>query len=286
MEIWGGNQAVESSVSTPGLDVWVYSQPHEGATRGGDVHYVSLCGGGVITRMIVADVSGHGESVAEFSGILRSLLRRNINRKSQARLVAALNQQFAAHAQLRRFATAIVATYLADRDRLTLCNAGHPRPLWYRQATGQWTILMPGSAEGGDGDQKQKQKQKQNQKPGNAANLPLGLDDGTPYDEVALGLGQGDLVVLYTDALSEASDPAGHMLGEAGLLEIARGLDIHDPIGLGPALLDAVNRHRGGKPAADDATLLVLHHNAGPTPHLSIAEKLDVYAKVFGLKAV
>ena len=85
----GGNQAVESAVSTPGLDVWVYSQPHEGAAHGGDVHYVSLCGGGVITRMIVADVSGHGESVAEFSGMLRSLLRRNINRKSQTRLVAA-----------------------------------------------------------------------------------------------------------------------------------------------------------------------------------------------------
>src|SRR5271156_6368743 len=131
MEIWGGNQAVDSAVSTPGLDVWVYSQPHKGAAHGGDVHYVSLCGGGVITRMIVADVSGHGESVAEFSGMLRSLLRRNVNRKSQKRLVAALNQQFAAHAQSRRFATAIVATYLANYDQLTLCNAGHPRPLWY-----------------------------------------------------------------------------------------------------------------------------------------------------------
>ena len=70
MEIWGGNQAVESAVSTPGLDVWVYSRPFQGAVHGGDVHYVSLCGGGIVTRMIVADVSGHGESVAEFSGML------------------------------------------------------------------------------------------------------------------------------------------------------------------------------------------------------------------------
>jgi phosphoserine phosphatase RsbU/P len=115
MEIWGGNQAVESAVSTPGLDVWVHSRPYRGEAHGGDVHYVSLCGGGIVTRMIIADVSGHGESVAEFSGSLRRLMRKNINRKSQARLVEALNQEFAALAQLRRFATAIVATYLADR---------------------------------------------------------------------------------------------------------------------------------------------------------------------------
>ena len=274
MEIWGGNQAVESAVSTPGIDVWVYSRPYQGALRGGDVHYVSLCGGGVITRMIVADVSGHGESVAEFSGMLRSLLRRNINRKSQARLVAVLNQQFAAHAQLRRFATAIVATYLADRDQLTLSNAGHPRPLWYHAAVGQWSLLLPRT-----GAERAPEH-------GSAANLPLGLDDATPYDEIALDLGRGDLVVLYTDALSEASDTSGKMLGEAGLLEIARSLDVRDPAGFGWALLDAISRHREGKAADDDTTLLVLHHNAGPTPHLSIAQKLDVYAKVFGLKPV
>src|SRR4051812_30709903 len=198
MEIWGGNQAVESVVSTPGLDVWVYSRPYLGPARGGDVHYVSLCGGGIVTRMIVADVSGHGESVAEFSGSLRGLMRKNINRKSQARLVMALNQQFAALAQLRRFATPVVAPHLPHRDRLALCNAGHPRPLWYRAAPREWTLLTPQVGEPTPG----------------ASNLPLGLDDATPYDQFAVQLGRGDLVVLYTDALIEASDAAGQMLGE------------------------------------------------------------------------
>jgi sigma-B regulation protein RsbU (phosphoserine phosphatase) len=270
MEIWGGNQAVESAVSTPGLDVWVCSRPYRGAAQGGDVHYISLCGGGIITRLIVADVSGHGEQVAEFSGSLRTLMRRNINRKSPKRLVEALNRQFAAMAQSRRFATAVVATYLADRDRLTVCNAGHPRPLWYRAARPEWSLLTPQVGTPADG----------------AANLPLGLDDETSYDQFAAPLGQGDLVVLYTNALIEAVDSSGRMLGEAGLLELVRVLDARDPIGLGPSLLDGVGRHRGGAPADDDATLLVLHHNAGPSPHLSIAQKLDVYAKVFGLRSV
>jgi hypothetical protein len=71
MEIWGGSHAAESAVTTPGLDTWVYSRPHQGAAEGGDVRYVSLCGGGVITRLVVADISGHGAGVAEFAGMLR-----------------------------------------------------------------------------------------------------------------------------------------------------------------------------------------------------------------------
>ena len=50
MEIWGGSHNAENAVSTPGLDLWIYSQPYQEASAGGDVHYVSLCGGGVITR--------------------------------------------------------------------------------------------------------------------------------------------------------------------------------------------------------------------------------------------
>src|SRR5258708_2259920 len=87
MEIWGGSHDAENSVSTPGLDLWIYSRPYLEASAGGDVHYVSLCGGGVITRFILADVAGHGTAVADVARELRTLMRRNINRKSQARLI-------------------------------------------------------------------------------------------------------------------------------------------------------------------------------------------------------
>jgi phosphoserine phosphatase RsbU/P len=264
MEIRGGNQAVEEAVAMPGLDAWVYSQPHQGASSGGDVHYLSLCGGGMITRLIVADVSGHGATVAEFSASLRTLMRKNINTKSQTRLVRALNRQFAEMAQSRRFATAIVATYLATKRQLTVCNAGHPRPLWYRAATGQWSLL----------DQSISQ----------AGNLPLGIDDETAYHQSAVMLGKGDLVVFYTDALTEAADLSGGLLGEEGLLALARGIDPSNSRGIGPALLECVERHRGGRPADDDATLLTLAHNGDGPRRLSLGEKLDVYAKFFGLK--
>ncbi len=264
MEIRGGNQPVEESVTTPGIDAWVFSRPFEGEASGGDVHYVSLCGGGVITRLILADVSGHGSAVAEISVSLRALMRKNINTKSQTRLVQALNRQFTELAQLRRFATAVVATYLATKRTLTVCNAGHPRPLWRDAATGQWALL--------------------DQDVGNAGNLPLGLDDETAYHQFSVPLARGDLVLFYTDALIEAADASDKQLGEDGLLALVRGLELDTPARLGRALLEAVDRYRDGKPADDDVTLVALHHNAGGPRRLSVGEKLDVYAKVFGIK--
>jgi serine phosphatase RsbU (regulator of sigma subunit) len=270
MEIWGGTSAVQQAFRTPGLDAWVYSRPFQGAADGGDVHYVSLCGGGVITRLIVADVSGHGAAVADLASALRLLMRRNINAKSQTRLVQALNRQFAELAESSRFATAVVATYLATSDRLTICNAGHPRPLWYDAHSRAWHILSPESV-GACAE---------------SANLPLGLDESAPYDQFFVNLGSGDVVVLYTDAFTEAVDTTGRVLGEQGLLELARELDPADPTRLGRELTTALDRFRGGRPPEDDVTLLALHHNGSPPKRLSLGEKFDVYAKVFGLKSV
>jgi serine phosphatase RsbU (regulator of sigma subunit) len=264
MEIRGGSLAVEERFETPGLEAWLVSRPFENADRGGDLHYVSLCGGGLITRLVVADVSGHGEQAAGFSEALRELMRKNINTKSQTRLVAALNRQFGEAAGAFRFATAVVATYLASKRTLTVCNAGHPRPLWYRAADREWGLLDRDLAVAG--------------------NLPLGLDDASPYNQFTVGLGLGDLVVVYTDAFIEAVDPSGDMLGESGLLDIARRLDPSTCEAVGPALVAAVARHRHHRPADDDVTLLVVRHTAAGPRRVSLREKIDVYAKVFGLK--
>lgn len=269
MEIWGSSSAAHQNVSTPGLDTWVWSVPFEHADGGGDVHYVSLCGGGIITRLILADVSGHGASVAEMARSLRDLMRRYINRKTQSRLTEDLNKQFGDLAKLRRFATAVVATYLNNRQELTLCNAGHPRPLWYRSVTRTWHFV---SAEVPDD--------------GRLTNLPLGIDDSAAYPQVRLKLGDGDLILIYTDALVEASNPDRVLLGEAGLHRLIEALDPNDPAALAKSIIESLDEYRGGKPADDDFTFLLLRHRAGERKRLSVGEKLDVYAKVFGLKKV
>ena len=96
----------------------------------------------------------------------------------------------------------------------------------------------------------------------------------------------GALLERGRRALTEAAGPDGRLLGEAGLLALAEAVGPLPPRALGPTLLAGVEGHRGGRPAEDDVTLLVLHHNAGPPRRMGLGEKLEVYAKVFGLKAV
>src|SRR5258708_374243 len=94
MEVWGGSQLTAQGVVFGGLDAWVYSKPHGQAQRGGDVYYASSCVSGRISRLLLADVSGHGTPVAAIAADLRTLMRRFVNRWDQAEFVRLLNQQF------------------------------------------------------------------------------------------------------------------------------------------------------------------------------------------------
>src|SRR5215470_7032706 len=141
MEVWGGNQASDNGVIMPGLDAWVFSRPYRGEDAGGDIHYVSSCATGRITRILVADVSGHGQQVAKVAAALRTLMRRFVNYVDQSRLVRALNVEFAGLADIGSFATAIVATFWAPSDELVISNAGHPRPFRYIARARAWEVL-------------------------------------------------------------------------------------------------------------------------------------------------
>ena len=150
---------------------------------------------------------------------------------------------------MRRFATALVMTYLASHDRLSVCNAGHPRPLYYRASERTWSLLS----------------QPASRWQTTPATCRWGSTKRRDYQTFDVELGRGDLVVFYTDALTEAADPTGKLLGEEGLLEAARRLDLSDS----PAPARSARRSSKRSPAIagigsadDDVTLVVLHHNA------------------------
>src|SRR5688572_29319626 len=100
MEIWGGCDPADAAVSVPGLDAWVYSRPYrehhaaapESEGGGGDVYYVSSCATGRINRLLVADVSGHGQAVRHIAVSLRDLMRRYVNYLDQSRFVLSMNR--------------------------------------------------------------------------------------------------------------------------------------------------------------------------------------------------
>lgn len=240
MEVWGGSHGSHSAVAMPGLEVWVYSRPHEGDDAGGDVHYVSSCGTGRITRLLLADVSGHGESAAKFADSLRDLMRKYVNYIDQTRFVETMNREFAEMASSEgQFATAIVATYWAPTGRLILSNAGHPRPCLYRAADRTWRVLRADAAPG-------------------LSNLPLGVASPTSYEELSLKLEEDDLLVLVSDALTEARSPDRRMLGEKGLLDALRALPVDEPDHLVQGLIDAATGHAERDTLDDDATVLIV----------------------------
>jgi sigma-B regulation protein RsbU (phosphoserine phosphatase) len=163
------------------------------------------------------------------------------------RFVAGLNTEFSELAESGAFATAVAATYMAATDEFTVCNAGHPRPLLYRYRTGTWTLLS--DAPGGP----------PRDPAGRPGNFPLGIAGPTRYDQFAVRLSTGDLVVLYTDSLIEAEGADGRTLGEVGLLAAARRLEVADAEEFLRALLKSIGRD--GESSTDDVTLLILRPN-------------------------
>lgn len=238
LEIWGGNQPFDNAVVVPGLDAWVYSKPYGQSDAGGDVYYVSSCATGRITRLLLADVSGHGAVVSETARALRSLMQRYVNFIDQTAFVRSMNTKFAEMSDAGTFATAIVSTFFAPTNELSLCIAGHPPPLHFRASDGTWSLLHDA-----------------------AGNIPLGIDDISDWSQFTVRLGVGDLVVCYTDSLMESYDSNGEMLGAAGLLAIAQSLKVTDPQQAIPILLQAIVDRAAGNLSQDDVTVLLFRPN-------------------------
>ena len=282
MELHGGNDATTDWVSVSGFEAYIYAQPHQNAARGGDLRFVSTCAMGQIVRFTLIDLAGHGEEAGDTALRLKNLVRRNMNIPNPTRFARAINKEFSGLSKSGgRFATAIIATYFAPTDHLIVCNAGHPRPLLKtavaasnKSDAAQWQLF--------DESSPCAVQAKTAGKLG-IANLPLGIIPQTNYPQFATQLVRGDIMLSYTDALIEARDASGNLLGEEGLLKIVRNLDPDlKPEQIGPAVLDAVAAYRGGTPADDDVTLLVLFHNATNPPD-GVWSKLKALGRMVGL---
>ena len=248
MEVWGGNQLSARSVQFGGLDTWVYSQPYGEAHAGGDVYYASSCATGRISRFLLADGAGHGRMVAATAADLRTLMRRFVNRLDQTEFVRLLNQHFAVLPRSGAFATAIVATFFEPSRRLSVSNAGHPRPLLYRAASQNWDFLgAPLAAPRST-----------------PSNVPLGLFDAAEYHQFDTELQAGDCLLSYTDALIESRDADGEMLGEEGLLRITRLLSDVEPREFIKALVAEIQERFPENLSEDDVTVMLMRANGKP----------------------
>ncbi len=241
-ETWSGNGKTALLVQLPGLDAWVRCVPAGLEEAGGDVHFVSVCPSCVVSRVALADVSGHGHAVASVGTKLRELMQAHLTELQQTGLMRDLNQAVQLELEDTYYASMVAVGFHDRRGLLVVTNAGHPPPLWYRTNLDEWTWLerpQPGSK-------------------GAAVDTPLGLLPDISYNRITVKPNVGDLVVLYSDGVSEATNPDGEELGRDGLMAVARQLDVSSAEAFGGRFGEAVREFRRGTPAEDDETIVVL----------------------------
>ena len=272
-EVWGGNRKIVRAVQLPSVTAWVASVPLNEGEGGGDLYYMSVCDHDLISRVVLADVSGHGRMVSTIAETLQRLMRENINVWDQSDFMHGLNDTFLLSSQ-NKYATAIVLSFDRITGQLIFSNAGHLPPLWYHARHKTWGWLE-------EDDDPLAQK---------GSGLPIGLIPGTYYRQTVVTLEPSDLLVLYTDGVTEAENYAGESLDREQLLKWAREAPIDSPEALGHALLQRLESFQG-RCRNDDETLIVLqrekasvvaslgnvtvNHSAPPQDALEIGDAVD-----------
>jgi sigma-B regulation protein RsbU (phosphoserine phosphatase) len=247
-ELWGGNSQAVHPIELPGLLGWISCIPFGHTASGGDVHYVSVCSKGNVSRIALADVAGHGESASSMAERLRQVLQQHSDNWDQSALMRELNEAFRRDATGVQFATAVVLGFYVGTGELLFTNAGHLPLLWHHAESGVWDWLEERTTYARD-----------------VAGLPLGLISGTKYAQVGTQLCPGDSLLLCTDGITESRNEKGEELGHEGLLALVRGLTLsplEGPVAFGQALMGGFQRFRGNAPQRDDETLVLLQRQA------------------------
>ena len=247
MEICGGHGSVDKYLARPGLDVWIAT--HTGDDSGSeksDLHLVSSCASGRITRILLADVCGLEAHYARMSRDLRQLMKKNVNTIPQTRFVHEMGKQILHASEKGGFATSLVSTYFSTTRSFSLCNAGQPPPLLYKAKSQVWSVLKTTDV---DLDQE---------------GMPLGVVDPGEYQQFKTKLELGDLVLAFSNSLAECRNAAGRIIGTTGILQYLQKLDGMSPDGLAHNLVNDLKRGHCQNLANQDATVLLCRASDRP----------------------
>ena len=215
-----------------------------GATRpantvGGDFYDVLPRPDGRII-LALGDVAGKGSPAALLMALLLAMLRTLVDEDLEpAALVERLNAQIWRHSPASRFITLFYAVYTPATGSLVYVNAGQNPPL-VRRRDGRFERLA-------------------------ATGVALGLFDRSTYAAVETGIEPGELLVLYSDGITEAESPAGAPFEETGLQGVVAHYRESVPAEIGAHVVKAVEAHAQDSRFADDLTILILKKDAPGT---------------------
>ena len=240
-EVWGGIDQIDRDIVTGGLTASVYSKA-SGGGRGGDIYYFSVCGGDQLTRIVLADVQGHGESIAQVSAWLYDLVRDSLESLDATGVLTSLNTRLLEYHSEITATVAIVSYYLGDRT-LYFSYAGHP-PVLLQKRTGK--VWMPL-------DLRDEQL--------GLVNLPLGMFPGVGYSQETTAVEAGDRVFVYSDGITEYPGPHGEPIGPEWLIEVLEAKSDRSTAELKQTVLAGLASENASGAEHDDMTLMVVEVN-------------------------
>jgi len=235
-EIWGGVRSVDLDVCAGGLTASVYSLAC-GGEKGGDIYYLSVCSGDHLTRIVLADVRGHGEQVSHISSWIYDSLRRKMDTSEGSSILFDLNAAIHGHG-FEALTTASVVGYSMAESRLYYSYAGHSPIYLWRRTNRRWSPLRLTSERG-------------------AANLVLGVLPSAQFDQEHTPFLPGDRFFLYTDGVIECPNADGEQFGAPRLLNVLDAADKDSLADMKNRVVEAVQRHVAPAPFHDDLTFMV-----------------------------
>ena len=215
---------------TQGLEVAAKLIPAERV--GAD--YYDFMNGTSSLDLLIADVSGHDVGGALLAQELRTCFRlKGMEGMIPSEFLSFLNQSlFDDFLSSEQFASMVYARFDAEKKSLSYTNAGHNPPLWVRPKKRgvEWLFTED----------------------------PLvGIERNVDYHEKTIFLEKGDVVLFYTDGLTESEGSKGYY-GQNRLQSVVQEHGSASAEGILGAVLEDWKKFRGKKPPKDDVTLLVL----------------------------
>jgi sigma-B regulation protein RsbU (phosphoserine phosphatase) len=213
----------------PGYQVAAVNIPAEEV--GGDYYDVVPLSGNKYA-FCFGDVSGKGIPagllMSNIQATMRTLL---LSRNEPALIITRANSLLHATTSSEKYITLFLAILDINKDNLTYCNAGHDKPLHIKESKTEELL---------------------------AGGIPLGFLADFDYTASCTTLSSKDIILIYTDGVTEAMNPDEEEFGKENIKKIIEKNRTADASVILDMLLKAINEHTQGAPQMDDITLVLI----------------------------
>jgi sigma-B regulation protein RsbU (phosphoserine phosphatase) len=186
--------------------------------------------------ILIADVADKGFGPALYMALSRTLIRTYATQyESQpAEVLSAANRRIILDARANLFVTVFYGVLDLTNGELIYANAGHTPPyLFHSEKSGAFTTLKN-------------------------TGMPLGIDEDSLWGQEEVIISPGDILLLYTDGVTDAQNEQGEFIDRRAILDFARRYNDLSIPDLQRAILHEIHTFVGSAPRFDDITLVII----------------------------